>query len=119
MISVDAPDDLTVVADPLRLRQGLGNLVDNALRHGDGTVTLTARRAGQGVELAVSDQGPGFPADLRERAFERFTRGDQAREERGAGLGLAIVQAIADARAGHTTTVAGAPTTVRISLPHI
>jgi two-component system, OmpR family, sensor kinase len=118
-IMVDAPEGLSFDADSLQVRQALGNLVDNALRHGDGTVTLTARRAAQGVELDVSDEGPGFAADLRDQAFERFTRRADAHHQRGAGLGLAIVQAIAEAHGGHATIIAGAPTTIRIRLPQI
>jgi two-component system, OmpR family, sensor kinase len=94
-IRVDAADGATVEADPLRLRQALNNLVDNALRHGEGDVTLAARDGA----LEVADEGPGF-GDLGERAFERFTRGDAARTRGGAGLGLAIVRAIAEAHGG-------------------
>ena len=76
------------------------NLVDNALRHGEGEVTLAARPAPGGAEVEVSDEGAGFPAEFRDRAFERFTRGDEARTRGGAGLGLAIVRAIAEAHGG-------------------
>ena len=113
-IRVDAPAGMVVVADELRLRQALNNLVDNALRHGAGDVTLAARRNGDGVELSVSDEGEGFPPELAARAFERFTRGDEARTRGGAGLGLAIVRAIAEAHGG-TATAEGA--TVRLWLP--
>jgi two-component system OmpR family sensor kinase len=112
-IHVDADPDLRLNADPLRLRQALGNLVDNALRHGSGEVTLTAR---DGV-LEVTDEGPGFAPDIAGRAFERFTRGDGARTGGGTGLGLAIVQAIAEAHGGSASIVAADRTTVRIELP--
>ncbi len=103
-----------VVGDPLRLRQALGNLVDNALRHGAGEVTLAARAVGGGVVLEVSDEGPGFAEDIAGRAFERFTRGDAARTRGGTGLGLAIVRAIAEAHGG-TASIEGA--SVRLWLP--
>jgi two-component system, OmpR family, sensor kinase len=110
-IRVDAPD-LAVSADPLRLQQALGNLVDNALRHGSGEIALAARRDGGGVAIEVADRGPCFAPAL----FERLARGDAARTRDGTGLGLAIVRAIAEAHGGRAT-VDGPPTTVRIWLP--
>jgi two-component system, OmpR family, sensor kinase len=111
-LRVAAPADLDVSADPLRLQQALGNLVDNALRHGSGEIVLSARRDGVGVTIEVADGGPGFAPAL----FERFARGDAARTRGGTGLGLAIVRSIAAAHGGEAT-VAGPPTAVRIWLP--
>ena len=116
-IRVEVADDLAIQADPLRVRQALGNLVDNALRHGDGEIVLTARRADGGVEIDVADQGAGFAPEIAERAFERFTRGDAARTRGGVGLGMAIVQAIAEAHGGRTEVTPAARTTVRLWLP--
>jgi signal transduction histidine kinase len=116
-IRVEAADDLAIQADPLRVRQALGNLVDNALRHGDGEIVLSARRADGGVEIDVADQGPGFAPEIAERAFERFTRGDAARTRGGAGLGMAIVRAIAEAHSGRTEVTPADGTTVRLWLP--
>jgi signal transduction histidine kinase len=96
----EAPDGLSVTADPERLRQALGNLVDNAFRHGKGTVRMSASASNGHVELHVSDEGPGFPSDFLEAAFERFTRADEGRGRGGTGLGLAIVDAIASAHRG-------------------
>jgi len=98
--AIDAPEELWVTADPLRLEQALGNMTDNALRHGAGAVTLRATRAGDRAELHVTDAGPGFPPDLLPRAFDRFTRGDESRTGDGTGLGLAIVDVIARAQGG-------------------
>jgi two-component system OmpR family sensor kinase len=106
--------DVTVIADPLRIRQALGNLVDNALRHGGGDVVLRAHAQDGGVSLEVSDGGPGFAPDISGRAFERFARGDRARTRGGTGLGLAIVRAIAEAHGGRAT-LDGA--TVRVWMP--
>jgi len=117
-VHVDAEPGLTVHADPLRLRQALSNLVDNALRHGEGEVRLAARRDGAGgVELRVGDGGAGFPAGAAEWAFERFTRGDGARTRGGAGLGLAIVRAVAEAHGGDVAICAGPGSAVRLWLP--
>jgi signal transduction histidine kinase len=89
-----------VAADRLRVEQALTNLVENALRHGDGRVRLWARARPNAVELHVSDAGRGFPPDFLPHAFERFRRADVARAEGGVGLGLAIVDAVAQAHDG-------------------
>jgi two-component system, OmpR family, sensor kinase len=96
-LRVDAPDDLVVEADRLLVEQALGNLVDNALLHGGGGVTLTAARRDDAVEFTVFDSGVGFADDMVSRAFERFS-GTVGRG--GAGLGLALVEAIARAHGG-------------------
>jgi signal transduction histidine kinase len=85
-------------ADPARLEQALANMVDNALTHGQGTVSLNAEQANGTVELHVRDEGAGFPEQFLPQAFERFTRA--ARTPTGSGLGLAIAQAIAHAHGG-------------------
>ncbi len=113
-IRVEAPDGLMLEADPLRLRQALGNLVDNALRHGRGDVWLSARAEDDTAVLEAGDGGTGL-TELGGRAFERFVRGDAARSGTGAGLGLAIVRAVAEAHGG-TASVTGEGT-VRMRLP--
>ena len=92
--------DAYVDADPARLDQALGNLVDNALVHGRGPIALEARVRGDEVELHVVDSGPGLPAHFSARALDRFSRGDEARSAGGAGLGLAIVELIAQGHHG-------------------
>jgi signal transduction histidine kinase len=91
---------LAVSGDRLRIEQALGNLVDNALRYGEGPVELAAIAQGELVELHVRDRGSGFAAEFRGRAFERFSRAEPDRGESGSGLGLAIVEAIARAHRG-------------------
>jgi len=108
-----------VRGDPLRLEQGLGNLIDNALRHGDGDVHLSAAVRGDALELHVRDRGPGLPAGFADRAFERFSRPDAARSGAGAGLGLAIVRMIAEAHGGsaHLADRPGGGVDAWIALP--
>jgi two-component system, OmpR family, sensor kinase len=118
-IAVDVPAGLEAELDLLRIEQAVGNLLDNALRHGGGDVRLSARRDDGLVVVEVSDAGEGFPIGFEEHAFERFTRADDARTGAGAGLGLAIVQAIAAAHGGRATIAGSADrsTTVRLSVP--
>jgi signal transduction histidine kinase len=110
---------LRVRADPLRLEQALGNLLDNALRHGGRTVVAAAWRDGERVQLEVSDDGPGFPGAFLKDAFARFTRADSARTSGGAGLGLAIVRSIARAHGGevYAANAPGGGAVVRLSIP--
>ena len=95
-----------LTADPDRLAQALRNLARNAIEHTrepSGLVRLEVERAApDGIRFAVLDDGPGIPPPERERIFERFHRTDPARSRRGggAGLGLAIVRAIAEAHGG-------------------
>ena len=118
-VEVDAPEGLLVDADASRLEQALGNIVDNALRHGAGTVRLTAAARDGFVDLHVTDEGEEFPAEFLPRAFERFTRADAARTGGGAGLGLAIAAMIARAHGGsaHAANRDGAGTDVWLSIP--
>ena len=123
-IELDEPIERVVVAgDEFRLRQVLGNLVGNALVHTPaGTaVRVSVRRDGDCAVVEVRDEGPGMPSDVAANAFERFYRADASRSRAhgGAGLGLAIVQAIVVAHGGAATITSapGAGTTVRIELP--
>lgn len=109
-----------MIADPLRIEQALGNLLDNALRHGGQTIVLSAGIVDNAIELRVSDDGPGFPVEFIDAAFDRFTRADAARGRGGAGLGLAIVAAIAQAHGGSTSArnQADGGAQVSIRIPH-
>ena len=101
-----AADAERVFADPTALRQVLGNLVENAVRHtAEGTVRVVARRDGDLLSLAVADTGVGIPAEHLPRIFERFYRVDPARsrEQGGTGLGLAIVRHLVEAHRGAVT----------------
>lgn len=116
--------DLRVMADANRLRQVLGNLIDNAIKYGraDGAVTLEGRPLDdKRVELCVRDDGPGIPLEARARIFERFYRVDKARtrELGGTGLGLAIVKNVIQAHGGdvRVESVLGEGTEFFITLP--
>jgi two-component system, OmpR family, sensor kinase len=104
-------EPVTVSADPDRLAQALRNLARNAITYTaepDGLVRVDiARRGPATVRITVSDDGPGIPPELRHRVFERFFRADKARTSAagGAGLGLAIVHAIAEAHHGSVTVI--------------
>ena len=91
-------------ADAVRMRQALGNLVSNALRHtpAGGTVTLAARRADGDVLLEVTDTGTGIEADDLPHVFDRFWRAEKSRSRRtgGSGLGLPIVRHLIAAHGG-------------------
>jgi len=93
-VTVTAGPSVYASANSEELRRVLANLVDNAVRHARSTVSLEARAEGGRAVLTVVDDGPGIPADERERVFERFARLDDARDRDagGTGLGLAIVR---------------------------
>ncbi len=95
------------------------NLGENAITHGgDGAhVAITTGADGDRSVLEVRDDGPGIPGALRERIFDRFRRGDPARERGGAGLGLAITKAIVELHGGSIGLIGEAGTCVRVSLP--
>jgi two-component system OmpR family sensor kinase len=118
-LDVAAGSDDTVVADRLRLEQALGNLVDNALRHGAGAVRLESERRDGVVRLRVSDEGEGFPPSFLAHAFERFARADEARARGATGLGLAIVDAVARAHGGRAEAANrdGGGAVVTLTLP--
>jgi signal transduction histidine kinase len=112
----------TLLADPDRLAQALRNLLGNAIEHTAapaGHVRLDVESAGGGwVRFVVQDDGPGIPADQRERVFDRFHRIDAARDRAsgGTGLGLAIVRAIAVAHGGRVRAGEAAAGGARIEL---
>jgi len=118
-----AADAAVAHADPTALRQVLGNLVDNAVRHtATGTVTLFSRAHEAGIEVGVRDTGIGIGASHLPRIFERFYRVDPARsrEAGGTGLGLAIVRHLVEAHGGRVRaeSTEGVGTTIVARFPH-
>ncbi len=102
LLAVELPERLPMFGDRDMVQQAVANLLDNALKFSpaSGRITLSATVAPAGVRIAVADQGAGIPAAERERATERFYRGEQARSTPGSGLGLALVQAVATLHGG-------------------
>ena len=115
-----APDLPVIDIDPVRMRQVVSNLVDNAIKvmPDGGSVTLSAAAGDGALSIEVSDDGPGIPADLLGTVFDRFSK---SAESRGSGLGLAIARAIVTAHGG-TIAATSDPaarrgTTIRVVLP--
>ncbi len=118
-----SPATTHVFADPTAIRQVLGNLVDNAVRHtARGEVVLFAEPHERGVTVGVRDTGSGIAAEHLPRVFERFYRVDpgRSRDEGGTGLGLAIVKHLVEAHGGrlHAESTPGRGTSIRAFFPH-
>lgn len=120
-VDADLPD---VDADPERIGQVLGNLLDNALRHTPrgGRVQVSAAGVAGGVRISVTDTGLGIAAEHLPHVFERFYRVDAARdrEHGGSGIGLAIVRAVVTAHGGQVSAYSagtGAGATFTVTLP--
>ena len=109
-VSVSGPSDLTVMVDIDRMRQVVGNLLDNSLKHTapGGRVDLSCNRDEGNVLIRVQDTGVGISNEDLPRIFDRLYRGDQSRSQRGLGLGLSLVEAVIHAHAG-TIEVKSAP----------
>jgi two-component system OmpR family sensor kinase len=120
---LDGPGTPEVVGDEARLRQVLGNLVANALRHTPASAPVTVRvgTVGDDAVLEVADQGPGMQPQDAQRVFERFYRADASRTRAsgGAGLGLSIVDSLVRAHGGRVTvtTAPGQGCRFRVVLP--
>ncbi len=109
-IELDLPAPAEMDGDPVRLGQALSNLVDNALKYTPegGRVTVAAAAEPGAVTVTVSDNGPGVPAAERDAVWRRLYRGDASRSQRGLGLGLTLVRAVAEAHGG-SASVGDAP----------
>jgi two-component system phosphate regulon sensor histidine kinase PhoR len=122
-LETDIADDARILtADETALRQILGNLVENAIRHtAMGSITIFARRRDDRIEVGVRDSGSGIPAEHLPRIFERFYRADPGRSrfEGGTGLGLSIVKHMVEAHGGSVVaeSVVGVGTTISAYFP--
>jgi signal transduction histidine kinase len=101
-LASDVDENVTARFAPETLERVLMNLLTNALRHtpSDGSVAVRVLYEPDEVRVAVEDTGTGLDVEARERMFDRFWRGDQARSSRGAGLGLAIARGLVEAHGG-------------------
>ncbi|MET7694681.1 ATP-binding protein [Streptomyces sp. NPDC005483] len=122
-LRVRAGNGLVLSADPMRLRQAVGNLVSNAVRHtpSGGTVTLSAERDGEDVVFRVADTGSGISGEDLPRVFDRFWRAEKSRSRQngGSGLGLSIVRKLAEAHGGsaQVSSVVGEGSVFSLRLP--
>ncbi len=115
-LQVEAPETLPIKGQRDDLRDMIVNLLDNALTHGRGAISLRLTRGTEaGITLEVEDEGPGIPEALKESAFDRFRKG--LANSPGAGLGLAIVRQTARNHGGEAFFVPNAGSMVRITLP--
>jgi signal transduction histidine kinase len=113
-VEVDAPDRLVARAEPGRLQQAVGVLVDNALEHGRGTVRVGVRRSGRHVVVEVTDEGPGVPPDLVGQVFERGVSGAD-----GTGIGLALARALVESDGGRLELSRPYPPVFAVYLPMV
>ena len=111
-LRVRVPDGLLARATPARLREAIGVLLDNALRHGEGSVVLTARSEEGTVVVEVSDGGAGVPEELAAHIFERGVSGGGS-----TGVGLALARALVDADGGRLELSTARPATFAVFLP--
>ena len=118
---LEANRRVSVDADGSQLARVVRNLLDNAIRHApdDSVVLVQIHRDDAVASLRVIDEGEGFPAEFRERAFEPFTRADEARDLRTgtAGLGLSIAKGIITAHQGTVCLGTGPGGIVEITIP--
>jgi two-component system sensor histidine kinase MtrB len=117
-VTIDVPDDLAVVVDPLVLDRVVSNLVINAVRYGAPPILVEAERHDRRLRITVKDAGPGVTDEVRPRLFERFARGSSAT---GSGLGLAISHRLARHAGGELSLVRSdsSGTVFRLNLPSL
>ncbi len=120
-VAADVPGGLVALADAPRVQHVLTNLLANALRFTErgGHIAVSARLAGERVEITVADDGDGIPPDVQGRIFDRFVQAPGAKAEGGSGLGLAICREIVEAHGGtiHVVSAPGQGAAFTFTLP--
>jgi signal transduction histidine kinase len=117
-IDLEAPPEAKVWADRDKLAQVVANLVENAVKHGEGAIKVAIRSLDDGgAELIVDDEGPGIAEEIRPRVFTKFWKHGQ---RGGTGLGLYIVGGLVEAHEGavHVESAPGGGARIRVVLPH-
>jgi signal transduction histidine kinase len=121
-VSYEGPPHLTWTCRPSALTRAISNVVDNAVKHGSAIRVALRARAGGAIEIDVADDGPGIPSSQREKVFDAFFKGDEARgaaQRGGFGLGLSIARDVVRGHGGEIALLDRAPCglIVRMSLP--
>jgi heavy metal sensor kinase len=120
-LRVTVPQKLEINADPTRMRQVLGNLLDNSIKYtpSGGQIEIEAREQGDHVAIVITDNGIGISQEELPRIWDRLYRGDQSRSEKGLGLGLSLVKAIVQAHKGRVEVLSepGKGSTFIVYLP--
>ncbi len=118
-LSLKLESQVIVDADPVLLNRALVNLLDNELTHlpTGSSITISVQVVGNAAQVLIKDNGPGFPAELRDRVFDRFVKGAHSK---GHGLGLAFVNAVAQAHGGNVSiadvTTGGAEISLKLPM---
>jgi signal transduction histidine kinase len=118
-IELEIPEDFTVMADRAALERIIGNVVRNAIVHGEPPVSIRATAGNGGARISIIDRGPGVPEPFARRLFEPFARSNDSTGKPGVGLGLAIAQSYARRLGGELHYEPGRPGSVfTLVLPH-
>jgi signal transduction histidine kinase len=120
-LSAEGPEGVGAIGDPVALEAALDAVIENVHVHGGGRGEVMWRRDGTSSSIAIVDHGPGIPAEVVARAFERFFRADpsRGRDTGGAGLGLALARTLVEAQGGRMwlEPTEGSGLTVHLELP--
>lgn len=95
------PNPIPIIANPIAVKRALTNMIVNAARYGQGWIKVSSGKDNEYAWFQVEDNGVGIPEQDRQRLFQPFVQGEQARSATGAGLGLSIIRRIMDAHRGH------------------
>ena len=123
LVVASPPEPLLIEGDPDRVGQVIGNLLENAIRYATTKIVLNVRSLDDGIELSVTDDGPGISTEDLPHVFERLyvSRHQPLERESGSGLGLAIVKELVTAMGGEAQifSTLGSGTTIKVIFPKI